>query len=114
MKYEQNNPTVSARVSLEIHKKLQEVRQLEGLSFADILKIGLGIVEPKVKEHETVRSTAHAKGWSQGHRDAAEKYRVTFRCRGCKKVIEVNDQKMREAAGKYMEEHGWGHTKCFH
>ena len=40
IKYENNHPTVSCRVSKEIYDRLTESKKLDGKSFADILKIG--------------------------------------------------------------------------
>ncbi len=44
-KYEQNHPTVSCRVSKDIYDKLTQAKQADGKSFADILKLGLGIIQ---------------------------------------------------------------------
>ena len=61
-RYEKSHPTVSARVSLELYKKLNEIREKTGKSFADILKEGLDMQEP----------TAYDKGYKAGHKKGIE------------------------------------------
>ena len=48
VKYEQNHPTVSFRVSKELYDMLQAVKKAEGKSNTDVLKAGVGLLEVKV------------------------------------------------------------------
>lgn len=50
----------------------------------------------------------HQSGWTA----ARKLYAITYRCCGCRKTIELNTAKEKEAARKYMEENGWGHASC--
>ena len=49
-RYEQANPTVSARISREIFDRLQVVKHQENKSYGDIFKAGLKIYEVKVEK----------------------------------------------------------------
>lgn len=117
-KYEQNNPTVSCRVNRDIYERLRKIRELEGLRFADVLKIGLGIIEPKAKDYNRIRNEeyteGYVEGWNHGHRDAEMAYKITFPCCGCGRIIEVDNKPLREAAGKSMKKAGWGHLECIY
>ncbi|MBF8267727.1 MAG: hypothetical protein HW388_1235 [Dehalococcoidia bacterium] len=47
VRYETANPTVSCRVPTEVYDRLQAVKEAEGRNCADVLKIGLGILEAR-------------------------------------------------------------------
>jgi predicted CopG family antitoxin len=49
IKYELSHPVIPIRVSLEVYQKLQNAR-LNGQSYADIVRIGLGVQEATNKE----------------------------------------------------------------
>ena len=55
VRYEQGHPTVTCRVPREVYDKLHEVKEAKGKSFADILKIGLRILEERVEEEGKIR-----------------------------------------------------------
>jgi len=108
IRYEQTHPTVSCRVPTKVYDRLQETKENEGKSFADILKIGLGILELKAKKDEK----AYSKGYRDGYRQAELEFKVTYSCSICGKIIALRSAKEREAARKYMEEEGWSHAEC--
>jgi hypothetical protein len=62
VKYERSHPTISCRVSLEIYGLLDEARQDEGWSFADLLKAGLGILRAEAQTHREIRDEAYQRG----------------------------------------------------
>lgn len=108
VKYEESHPTVSCRVSRETYDRLQEMKEKEGKSFADILKIGLGILALKAKKDEK----AYSRGYRDGYREAEREFKVAYACSVCGKTITLNSEGEKEAASGYMEEHGWGHAEC--
>ena len=112
VRYEQSHPTVSCRIPRDIYDKLRAVIDAEGKSFADVLKIGLGILEVQAKEEGEVRKKGHAEGYKKGYAEAARLYMVTYPCRICGKTLMVTSGDEKEAIKKYMQEHGWGHKKC--
>ena len=48
----------------------------------------------------------------QGYEEAKNLYMVTFPCDVCGKPIPIKNPKTKEAASKYMTEHGWAHAGC--
>lgn len=108
IKYEQSHPVVSCRVLREIYERLQEMKEKEGRSFADILKIGLGILELKAKKDEK----AYSRGYDDGYHEAELEFKVTYACNVCGKPIVVNTKEEKEAVKQYMDDHNWGHTRC--
>ena len=112
IKYEQNNPVISFRASRDVYDRLEEVKAIEGMSNADILKVSLGIIEPNVKEYGDIKQEAYAEGWKHGHRDAEMAFKLVFRCCECGQFIEVKNKEVREAAGRLLTERGWGHADC--
>lgn len=112
VRYEEAHPTVSCRISKEVYDELQEVKESEGKSFADILKIGLGIIEARMKEEGEVRKKVYADGRKERYAEAEGLYRVTYHCSICRKMIELTSKKAKQAASEYMQEHDWGHKAC--
>ena len=108
VRYEEAHPTVSCRVPKAVYDRLRAVRLSQGKSFADVLKVGLGILEPKVQAADD----AAQEGYSDGFEDAEAAYKVTFPCAVCGQMIEVADEESKKAAARYMVEHGWGHCAC--
>ena len=112
VRYEQAHPTVSCRVSQKIYDRLQAVREREGRSFADILKVGLGLLEVRAKGEAEIRKQGHAEGYKKGYAEAARTYMVTYPCSVCRKILAVTSTNAKEAIRQYMQEHGWGHQEC--
>ena len=76
------------------------------------MKIGLGILEVKVREEQQIREQAYAEGYDDGFKEARGTYEVTYPCRACGKTISIVSKNAKEAARRYMMEHGWVHTDC--
>ena len=74
IKYDDNHPVVSCRVSKETFDRLTESKKLDGKSFADILKIGLGIAEDGdkklVEQKKLSWDEGYNEGYDEGHNDA--------------------------------------------
>jgi len=113
VRYEQGHPTVSCRVPREVYKRLRVVKKADDKSFSDVLKIGLGILEVQVREEAEVREQGYAKGYKKGYANAERLYKVTYPCSVCGEMLTVTDRDEKEAIGKYMQEHRWGHRACF-
>jgi len=105
VRYEAANPAVSCRVGKDLYRRLQAVRKAEGRSLADVLAIGLGVLEVKMKSEAELRQ--------QGYEQAAQLFMVTFRCAGCGKSISVTGQAAKEACQRYLEREGWSHAECY-
>ncbi len=112
IKYEQGHPTVSCRVSREIYDRLSEAKEVEGKSFADILKLGLGILEVRVKKLGDVRKQGWDEGYKKGFADARLRYRVIYHCSVCGQVMEVTSTEEKEVIDECMRERGWAHMEC--
>jgi len=112
VRYERNNPTVSCRVPREIYDTLQDIKEREGKSSADILKIGLGILKVKAEKRDEIREEAYSEGYNDGYRNAELEFKIMYPCSVCGETIALSSEKAKRAASKYMEEHGWGHAEC--
>ena len=89
IRYEEGNPTVSCRVSKDIYDRLVAAKEVEGKSFADILKIGLGKQEVQAKKVKVARQQARDEGYKKGYADAALRYKVIYHCTKCGLPMEV-------------------------
>lgn len=112
VRYEQAHPTVSCRVPREVYEKLRAVMDGEDKSFADILKIGLGILEVRVRDEGDIRKKAHTDGYREGYAEAERHYKVNYPCNVCGETLTVTNGDEKEAIKEYMQEHGWGHRAC--
>lgn len=108
IKYEEKNPTVSCRVSKEIYNRLKGILKKDKKSMADILKIGLGLLEVKVEKENAV----YQQGYKAGYLKAEEEFKVVYRCSVCRKPIEVDSEKEKAAISSFMEKERWGHHEC--
>jgi len=104
-RYDQQHPTVSARVPLQIYDQLQELKRLSGKSLADVLKEALGRQKPSTE-------TAYIRGLAIGREEASEMFRVEFPCAICGVICTVQSSQEKEAIASYMVEHGWAHPSC--
>jgi len=112
IRYEQKHPTVSLRVTKELKDGLQAVKEAEGKSITDVLKVGLGLLEVKVAKGKEARRQGYEEGFEKGYEEAKNLYMVTYPCKICRKTIEVMRVKEKEAIKRYMRQHGWAHAAC--
>ena len=112
VRYEQSNPTESCRISSEIYDRLQAAKKSEAKSFADILKIGLGILELREKDTRKIRRQSRAEGYREGYAEAEHIYKVTHPCCICGETLEITSREAKQAASEYMRKSGWGHIAC--
>jgi len=116
VRYEQSNPTVSCRIPREVYDRLQAVKKAEDKSFADILKIGLGILELQEQGEREIRRQSRADGYKEGYAEgfaeAERLYKVTYPCCICGETIEITSREAKQAASEYMRKSGWGHIAC--
>ncbi len=101
LRYEESHPTVSFRLRRELHEQLKATLEQSEHSFADFVKEALGVKERTV-----------GAAYSKGYVAAREKYLVTYHCRGCRELLEVDDPTAKAAARQGMEQEGWGHGTC--
>lgn len=111
-KYERNNPVVSHRVPKELHDRLQAAKEKEGLSYTDILKMGLGLLEPKIRAEKGVWDEAYERGHISGYTLAESVYKITYPCSICKKTIEVRAEETKRAIRRFLINERWGHAAC--
>ena len=112
IRYEQNHPVVSSRVSKELYNSLQVVKKMEGKSFTDILKVGLGLLEVKMHKEEEIRKEGYDAGYNDGFRQAEHLYKIACPCSKCGKMMAVTSDNAKKAIRKFMIEHRWGHAEC--
>jgi hypothetical protein len=112
IKYDQEHPTVTCRVDKDVHEALLAIKAKTGASMADVLKMGLGRLEPKATNEEAARKEAYAAGYKKGHDEAFGRYAVSYRCCVCGESMWIDTTAGKEAVCGYMQEHHWGHRKC--
>lgn len=111
IKYESSHPTVSFRIDRELYARLTEVRK-EGNSLSDILKIALGVLEPKKNQITQARKESYQLGYKEGYQKAELLYKIIYPCSVCKQSIALSSDKEKQAVAQYMKEKGWGHSNC--
>lgn len=112
LKYESEHPTVSFRVSKDLYDKLQELREAEGKSITDVLKVGVRLLQVKVRREWKIREEAYLAGQLKGSVDAREKYSVSYPCSVCGEPIVVDSREEKNFIKRKMSEYGWGHSDC--
>jgi len=112
IKYEQNHPTVSFRVSKELYDRLEEVKKAEDKSNTDVLKVGMGLLAVKVSHEKEARRQRYEEGLKKGYEKAESLYSVTYPCKVCREITTVTSAQEKEAIKGYMHANEWGHTDC--
>jgi len=95
-----------------------KLSEATALSFGALSRDALGLLD---KDVEVIRQRARAEGvgigrklgHAEGYREAKTKYRIAYRCDGCREEIAVvAGSKAAAEAGEAMTELGWGHAAC--
>ena len=97
-KYENENPTVSARVPVKTRDALRISLAKLGMTLPDALKVLAGELAVKVIPINEARKA--------GHEEAKNHYIVTYPCSVCGKLIPLTSQKAKEAVSRYMTSQG--------
>ena len=110
VRYESAHPTVTCRVSRELYARLQEVREKYGQSFADILKVGLGVQDAAA---EASYNDGLRVGYENGRHEALRLVKLG-RCARCGKPItwDLNNEAQLARLQSYLPEHGLVHKSC--
>lgn len=106
VRYEQDNPAVTVRLSRELRDKLAELKEEHGLSLGDVLRIGLELAKPDL-------DAAYERGLDEGYAIAEDEFKVTYPCSRCgRRRLSIRTDKEKEAAAKLMYEAGWHSSAC--
>ena len=104
LRYESNNPTVSLRISQELKGKLEDLKEMSGLSIADILKAGLDKLEPDVHQF-------YDQGLKDGYQIAKEEFEVMAQCSRCGEAhLSIVGETMNAVAAQRLT--GWTGKGC--
>ena len=68
------------KIRFEFTNKLKEVRRIEWLSYADIIRIGLGIIEPKARTAKEQWDKWYEESFEKGWRNTKLTYTITYSC----------------------------------
>jgi hypothetical protein len=112
LKYETENPTVSARVPKKTRDSLYANLAKLDMSLTDALKVLAGELKVNAKPIGKAWQAGFAAGKGSGYKEAKERYEVPYNCSGCGKEIVVTSEQEKRAIKRYMREHGWGHNEC--
>ena len=105
VRYEAANPTVSVRISQELkQEELEDLKITTGMSMADILKGGLGKIQPDAEE-------VFERGFRDGYGVAREEFEVFAPCGKCGKAhLSVTGPQMKGAVAQKL--FGWSAKGC--
>ena len=104
LRYEAANPTVSVRISRELHKELENLKEMGSLSMADIFKAGLDRLKPDTE-------ASYETGLKAGYELAEEEFRVMAPCGACGEAhLPVTSKAMKAAVAERLT--GWSAKSC--
>lgn len=112
VRYEETHPVVSYRTSKEINDRIKALKEADGKSFTDIVKLGLGIAERQSKKATQIRQESWRAGYKKGYAKAELLYKVTYHCSICGDTMVVTEENEKEAIAGYMQKAGWQHSEC--
>ena len=109
-RYEASHPTITARVSRELYDELQRLRDTAGLSYADVLRVGLD--KAKVDTGKAYLG-GFDEGMEGGWELAQEQYEVTYFCSSCRRRhMTITTEGEKEAAAQLMYKANWHSPEC--
>lgn len=111
-KYDKEKPVESFRVFKTLDDRLEEVKRTTGKSNADIMAIGVGLLEVKVENENKIQQKAYDDGWENGNEEAYDLYAVTYPCSECKKEMVVFTDEEKKAIRKFIIANRWHHIDC--
>ena len=110
LRYEENNPVVSVRVPKALHDALVKIKKIRGLSFTDVLNLGLELAEPDL---EKAWDRGSLWGHDIGYEVAQIEYEVRYRCHRCRRRhLSITSDQEKEAAARAMYRSGWHDPDC--
>lgn len=101
IKYDKTHPIISIRVSQDLKKQLDEIKELSGRSIGDILREAVGVQSKSTKS-----------AWNRGYNLAKTTYGVWYKCSVCGGSILLDSADEKKAAAKMMREARWRHVSC--
>ena len=101
IKYDKSHPIISIRVSQDLKKQLDEIKEMSGKSVGDILREAVGVQSKSIKS-----------AWTRGLNYGKGIYGVRYKCSVCGGDILIESKEAKKAAAIYMREHGWRHSSC--
>ena len=104
VRYTEANPTVSVRISQELKGDLEDLKEMSGLSMANILKAGMDKLKPDVDQF-------YDQGLKDGYEMAEEEFKVLATCSGCEEAhLPVVGERMKAVAAQRLI--GWTGRSC--
>ena len=115
IRYEQEHPTVSARVDRTLYERLTRIREKEGKSFADVIREAVRVQERSTERayqrgFSDGRAQGRRDGYQQGFAEAKKTYVVRYRCSICDGWLELSGEEGKAVARECLEDGGWGHS----
>ena len=101
VRYEASHPTVTVRLSAEVHKRLLKLCQTTGKSPADVMREAVGVQE-----------VSAGSAYQKGSQDTKALYAVTWKCPVCGKDVTARAEQSKKLAGEYLAQLGWKHGEC--
>lgn len=114
IRYEETHPVVSCRVPRITYDLIQQVKETQGRSLGDMLRIGMGTLKVQFQNEDEIRKEAYAEGHDDGFDEAEQKFKVAYPCSVCGGIVVLESENEKKAASKYMQEHRWSHSRCLH
>jgi len=106
IRYYDEHPAMTFRLRKEEKEILKLLVERSGKSISQL-------VRETLLGAEKSNSEPYEKGFNDGYNKAALEWKVFYFCKVCGEMIYITPTSdSHEALVKYMDEHGWGHTKC--
>ena len=103
-RYEEKNPVVSIRVTVEQKKELEEFKKKSGFSNGDLLEAWLNHTKPEFDAAYTV-------GYEKGYEEASTEYVVYYFC-PCGELLIIDSDEEKADVIELMAEAGSGELDC--
>ena len=110
--YDKKRPPTTFRTDEPLDQALKLVKTQTGMSNADVLRVGVGILKVKVKTESELREQIEDEVRRKVWQEAIEYFGVSYPCVGCGKEMVVDSEEEKLAIRKFLQDSEWGHSKC--
>ena len=89
-RYEEKNPAITFRVTLDEYSKIKQMADQSGRSISQLVRIALlGLEQDFSSAYENAKRIGNSSSYNTGYAEAKKKYSVWVTCFNCKNPIEV-------------------------
>jgi len=112
IKYDENHPVVSARLPMDVYRQLKDFQKDSGTSVADVIKAGLGVLEPSFNFFKAAYEPQLIQDFDDVRKATEKLYKIEIPCPVCGKPYVFEGEGRLNLARRSLIQKGFHHPNC--